>query len=302
MKFAFRLVCLVVTLLNVASSSQAQVSVYLSASPETFRYQESIQLYVSTWWQYHGWVCPYPSMCEPWYMSYQISGTDGFYRTGGDYLYGATGTSLFFIDSDNYASMNQVQYNVNITVTWRDIEMWNFYSDSASELAIVNPAPAPEIPIGEDSAFIRWADNEGYPTMGVFHGFLWGTQNGVFDGRRVRETDPYGGGTDGCWRQGDDPSWQFLHNSGATFGSADYWGEWREDVIGYYNLQVINYYRLNQRTPCQVEVPQVMEIECNDPRCSGPWVPYRYQWIRFGVTNDSVWVQRDNASASRAWY
>jgi hypothetical protein len=148
------------------------------------------------------------------------------------------------------------------------------------------------VPTDETTAFSRWADVEGVPTVGMWtQTVLPASIN--FSGRTVTEEDPGGGGPDTCWFPGSVYA-PFTAITGGdwTVTSSN---TWQFDAVGPIPAAV-TYYRAHNRTPCSVTIPQRMVINCSSGALS-----YKTNWLGYVIGDTTVSSIREGTVVNRTW-
>jgi hypothetical protein len=151
------------------------------------------------------------------------------------------------------------------------------------------------IPTGETTASDGWWDQDG--TVHKFKQTLIPPNPDVnFDGRRVTEQDPGGGGPDTCYfpvaaASGRSP-WISITGGLWTVSAGNIWA-WDHVGWGWGN---VNYYRANGRAPCQTTIPQRMVIDCGSGQ-----VAYVTTTLAAGFDDFFVWSERAGQREQHIW-
>jgi hypothetical protein len=150
------------------------------------------------------------------------------------------------------------------------------------------------VPTGETTTGMGWSQVPGLATAHEWRQVLLPASSGIsFNGRKVTEEDPGGGGPDTCHF----PQSQYAKEekiSGGTWlvGSANQWGD---DTVGWLESRV-TYYRAQGQEPCQTEFPQRMVINCGTGKRT-----YVTNVLRMGFDTVNAWSERAGQYASRVW-
>jgi hypothetical protein len=199
-----------------------------------------------------------------------------------------------FGDSLPGQTLQPVSYAVSVTVWWFDFETGWWFTDYASGYASASPAPPPPIPTGELTL------ENGFAWDFTVYSWIGQLLGGSFGGRRVDERDPGGGGPDTCHYPGS-PIEEFTAITGFLAPPTvvpD--NKWYFDDVGW-SGSAVEHYRNAGFAPCDTTFPQLMVIDCSDPRCSDSWVPYATNILRAGITDTTVWSERGGQHAERIW-
>ena len=144
------------------------------------------------------------------------------------------------------------------------------------------------VPTTETTMTNGWSQN--IPTYYNFRALLIGAS---FTGRKVHE-DAGSNEVDTCWFNGSTyPQYTGLRQSEWTVESNNTYGD---DTVGWH-WQPVDYYRQQNRAPCQWEITQQMEIN----RPGGNWAWYKTNRLKAGFTNTTVWAERDGEYASKSY-
>src|SRR5262245_4751089 len=119
---------LFLSLLFASTASAQSVSVWISADPDPFDIEETIEVVLQ--YSYFGpwWSCPIESYCYGVYIDAEVYASDGYY----DYDYGEGGIDGWgdFYFYDDWASMymEETSYSGSVTVWFYDYE-WDEWVD-----------------------------------------------------------------------------------------------------------------------------------------------------------------------------
>ncbi len=148
-----------------------------------------------------------------------------------------------------------------------------------------------QTPTGENTASGGW-----WPLNDTVYRWNQTLTGGSFNGRRVTEQDPGGGGPDTCWFPGSQyAKFEAVTTPGFlwTVGSGNAWGP---DYVGW-TYSAVSYYRGQGREPCDTTVSQDMMI--NSPGSAD--VKYVTNTLRAGFSYSTVWSERAGQFAERIW-
>jgi len=158
-----------------------------------------------------------------------------------------------------------------------------------------------KVPTGETTnGSGGWVGEPGFTTAYKWRATVSGEQGVSFGGRKVWEEDG-GSVVDTCYKtDGTGPAGRW---TGIPAAAADYpWNingdnTYGDDPIGMTEI-LVNQYRSAGQAPCRFETDQKMLI--NVP--GKPKAHYKTNRIKFGMTIDTVWSQRDtHAPISKPW-
>lgn len=209
---------------------------------------------------------------------------------GNSWLVDPTGATIGSTEDWTYSTNLRLDFAVQPTVSGTYTCYVRFTADGSPVGYLRDWRPIYTAPTGENTLYNAWSGL--IPTAYKWRGQLNGA--GSFTGREVQEFEG-GNDVDTCWWPGS----AYAAVSGLSGGtwSIDASNQYGDDTVSWH-WTMVDYYRSQNRAPCQFETDQIMKI--NKPG-STTWVAYKTNRLKAGFTSTTVWSYRDGQQVSKAW-
>lgn len=140
----------------------------------------------------------------------------------------------------------------------------------------------PPFPTGETTQFVGWGSM--FPGTSLFWMTLTTAGPDSFSGRSVREEEIYS--HDDCFDA--NLNVPYYHLSGSTWPPVDGNNQYGNDSIGWTDTgNIVNAYRQGNRTPCEINVAQSMQIDVFNG-----YREYQANAVHLEVADFTIWVSR----------